>query len=67
MGKKHRQAMRYLGMKKEKTPDKVVSFQAPKMLRMDWYLRNWFEKTIFVLGFISLIYLIFKLLFTGSL
>lgn len=67
MGKKHKQAMRYIGMKREKTPEKVFSLQAPRILRMDWYLSNWFEKLLFVLGFFSLIYLIFKLLFTGSL
>lgn len=33
----------------------------------DWYLSNWFEKLIFVFGFIALLWTIFELLFLGRL
>lgn len=65
MGKKERQAMRLLGIKEGKSDKPGATFQLPPFLKMDWYLSSLFEKLLFVLGFIALIYSILTTLIFG--
>lgn len=60
MGKRERQAQQLLGMRRiSKGP--VVTHP----IAMDWYLTNWFEKAVFVLGTLALIYSLCRITFQG--
>jgi len=65
MGKKERQAMRLLGIKRESSESPGAVIQLPPALKMTWYLNTWFEKLIFVLGFFGILYTIGTLLIFG--
>lgn len=65
MGKKERQAMRLLGIKEGKSDKPGATFQLLPALKMAWYLNNWFEKALFILGFFAILYTIGTLLIWG--
>lgn len=68
MSKKQKQVERFLGInQKKKSDEPVVSFNMPfaKQFKMDWYLTTWFEKLVFALGSISLVYSIIRILAQG--
>lgn len=55
-----------MGKKSNKSSESPgATFQLPPALKMTWYLNNWFEKIIFVAGFIALIWSIGTLLIFG--
>jgi len=65
MGKRERQAMRFLGIKEGKSDKPVASIGLPPALKMTWYLNTWFEKLLFVFGFFATLYTIGSLLIWG--
>jgi len=69
MGKAERRAMRLLGLKPEKRKsDKPVSLQFLKedsVWKKNWILSKWYEKWIFIFGFLALLYTVFRILLTG--
>lgn len=67
MGKQEKQLMRALGVKsgkKDETPK--VTFLKNSGLYKTWYFETWFEKLIYVLGFVALVWTIIKLVIWHS-
>lgn len=66
MTSQEEKARRFLmGKKSKKVSESGAVFQLPPALKMAWYLNNWFEKSIFVLGFFAILYTIGTLLIWG--
>jgi hypothetical protein len=66
MSTREEKVQRFLMGKKSKSSEPAgLKIQLPPFLKMDWYLSSWFEKAIFVLGFVALLWTIFSLAVFG--
>ena len=66
MSKQERQVMRALGINQgRKGEEAKVTFFKNSFLGKTWYLERFFDKLIFVLGFLAFIWTIFKLAVFG--
>jgi len=70
MGNQDKQLKRALGIRyKAKEGEPTMTFLKDSKLfeglKKDWYLSSWFEKFIFILGFVALIYSIIRIVAQG--
>lgn len=65
MTSQEEKVQRFLTGKKSKHSETGATFQLPPALKMAWYLNNWFEKALFILGFFAILYTIGTLLIFG--
>lgn len=53
-------------MSHDKPGELKVTFFKDSMFAKDWYLETWFEKILFVLGFVALAWTLIQRAFFGS-